>query len=57
MTHQQSVAPFPLAGKLIKPRHNLKLIARQMEEVRLAVVLSITGWLGQLSLCHDTGRE
>ena len=57
MTHQQCVAPFPLAGKLIKPRHNLKLIARQMEEVRLAVVLSITGWLGQLSLCHDTGRE
>ena len=34
----------PPPGQLIKPRHNLKLIARQME-----VVVSITGWLGDLT--------
>ena len=44
MTHQQGVVLSP-CGQLIKPRHNLKLIARQMEEKRLAVVVSITGWL------------
>ena len=36
-------------GQLIKPRRNLKLIARQMEQERLAVVVSITGWWGHLT--------
>ena len=39
-------------GQLIKPRHNLKLIARQMEEQKrlaVVVVVSITGGLGDLT--------
>ena len=47
MTHHRSVVSPP-PGHLIKPRHNLKLIARQMEEKRPAVVVSITGWLADL---------